>query len=109
MKLKLLPLIAVVITTLAPMCASCSSDNNANQEYLDYLNSEQYKKDLDNLFYFGALKQNIFCLVIQAGTNNFTAHENDSIDFGNKKFKYWITLHDILDTLPMHYLREASM
>lgn len=102
MKFKLLPLITIVITTLATMCASCSSDKNAEQEYLDYLNSEQYKKDLDNLFYFGALKQNVMCLVIQAGTNNFTAHENDTIDFGNNKYKYWITLHDIMGTLQEH-------
>lgn len=87
------------IAVVATLLASCTSNSAVDENYVNYINSEQYQKDLDNLFYYGALKQCVTALMINAGTNNFTAQKGDSLNMGDRRLAYWGTFHDIMGTL----------
>lgn len=102
--MKILSFTKLCVATVATLflVSSCSSSKEIDEEYAEYINSEDFTKDLDNFFYAGAIQQAMGSLVIHACSNEFTCTENDTVCFGDRKLAYWRDYALIMATLEEH-------
>lgn len=111
MKKKFIILTTVLIT-VAAILNSCGlfSSKGPGREYLDYLKSEEYKQDLDNLVYAATLKKCVKYATVKAFSNNYTLKKGQKLDFKRKRVEYWGELLVFMDALAEHQEEfEASI
>lgn len=100
MKTRTICISALLIVACAIM-NSCGlfEQKGPEKEYLDYLRSDQYRKDLDNLIYMATLKQCVKYSVANAFSNGYTLKEGQKLDFKRKKREYWGELLAFMNAL----------
>lgn len=108
--------ITIIVTGLISACIilnSCdvfTKKSSVNEDYVNYLKSEQYKTDLNNLKYAAALNECMRIVMIRFYSNDFTMKKGDKLDFKKKKLYYWGNYYAIMNTLEEHREEfDASM
>ena len=102
MKIKFLLQLCVASVAALLLATSCSTDSVVDKEYAKYITSKEYKSDLDNFFYAGALQQSLSALMLHACSNEFTCTKNDTVNFGDRKLVYWRDYSIIMATIEEH-------
>ena len=103
---------AILAIAACGIIYSCSPSDKEGpgKEYLDYLKSEDYKKDLNNLTYAATLNKCVKLSAAKAFSNNFTLRKGQESDFNQKKVEYWSEFLSFLNAIEEHREDfEASM